>query len=182
MASTANCEVLRRGGREVMRVSITLPDFEGVSPKISDFYTALSEKVKKGALSELGERAKSEFDGAMSDDSRRRAFFRRYNYSFECRQSFKNDKFISYVTDVCIERSGVTLFSFRIGHIWDMDELSLVSPLRARRLFCEDKGRLFFADGVFLCDGNVVFYKNAKKEKRYEEISLKNKLLSEQTK
>ncbi|MBQ8005818.1 MAG: hypothetical protein IJ303_05860 [Clostridia bacterium] len=108
---------VKRNGVEILRICVSLPELSDVGQEIADFYRLLSERVKNGAEKSLTDIAEKDF----YEVKKKRSFFKRYNYFFECeRENKKGGAFMNL--NIRLTKGREQIFSRKISHFLKIDE------------------------------------------------------------
>ncbi|MBQ8207190.1 MAG: hypothetical protein IJZ89_00450 [Clostridia bacterium] len=127
-------ESLRRDGIEILRIGRSVSGYEELPEKIRDFYSSLAERAAKGAMDKLGKIAEADFEKAKENGARSMAFFKRYNYLFDCFADLYEERFIKIKISINLSRSGSELYALEAVHIWDRKEQTMLPERKAKKL------------------------------------------------
>lgn len=116
-------DTLRVGSTELVRINILFSDISFLPDKLIEFYNAIAENAKKGALDLLGKIAKSHFEAHKQN----RSFFKRFNYFFTLSAKEPEKNIAQIEIKITIRRGGEVLYEKQMCHFWETSHLVMLS-------------------------------------------------------
>lgn len=150
-------------GVEVMRYSVTLPEFEDME-RITGFYRSVADRVVEYCENELKSYAVGEYE--RSELPKKRLMYKAIRYLLEGRVTHEDGDvvFVRLCASLIKGSEGENARSYD-AHAWSVWEQKLLPPMQAARIYIPH-GKLpreiRKADGIYLSDGKLFACKGSK--------------------